>query len=281
MRPRILDVLNTAFHTDVFSYLVPVGAFMYFLAMIVGMWVFTRRSKITGLSTYHALGACIFAMVGGLIGARLFYLVQHLRHTVAHPEVIFDLGGGTVSWGAYLGGFAGFFFYLKRKKMPVLSYADVLGSTLGLGPFIGRWSCFLNGCCYGKLSTLPWAVQFPANSFPYMAHMRAGLIKSNANLSLSVHPVQLYLSLSGLIIFIIASRFWYRFKNKEGTTFAFYWMLYGSFRFMIEFFRADSERMSVLHLTLAQYICIFVFLISLLFFFSRMFAFPVEKRLVN
>jgi len=280
MRPRIVDALKTAIGSDLFSSLVPTGTLMYILAMLVVMWVFVRRSKSVRLSAYHALGASVLAMVGGLLGARIFYLLQHLKHTIAHPEVLFDLSGGTTSWGAYLGGFAGFLFYLRGKKLPVLPYTDVLGACLGLGPFIGRWSCFLNGCCYGSLSTLPWALRFPAHSYPYEAHLQTGLIGSDATLSLSIHPVQIYLSLAGLIIFILASRFWFHFRNRLGATFAFYWFLYGAFRFVIEFFRADSLRLSGLNLTMAQYFCIFIVGIAMFLLIRKFFIFQ-EKNSVE
>jgi phosphatidylglycerol:prolipoprotein diacylglycerol transferase len=242
---------------------------MHVLALTVVMWIFVRRSENTGLSVYHALGAVILGMVGGLLGARIFYLLQHFQYTISNPEVLFDLAGGTTSWGAYLGGLCGFLFYLKTKKLQVLRYADILGASLGLGPFFGRWACFLNGCCYGANSVLPWAVQYPENSYAYIAHLHAGLIGPDAVLSLPVHPVQIYSSVAAFIIFMMTSLFWAHFKDRVGATFAFYWFVYGTFRFTIEFLRGESARFGILNLTMSQYICILLVVSGILFLIKK------------
>jgi len=237
---------------------------MHVLALTVVMWIFVRRSENTGLSAYHALGAAILGMVGGLLGARILYLLQHFQYTISNPKVLFDLAGGTISWGAYLGGLCGFLFYLRMKNLQVFRYADILGASLGLGPFFGRLACFLNGCCYGTQSTLPFAVQYPENSYAYTAHLRAGLIGPDAVLSLPVHPVQIYASVAAFIIFMITSLFWAHFKDRVGATFVFYWFVYGTFRFLIEFLRGESARFGILNLTMSQYICILLVVSSML-----------------
>ncbi len=258
MRPRLTEAIYNLSGSDFLSSLVPTGAVMYVLAMLAVMVVFVRRCKTVQLSTYHELGAIIWAIIAGLIGARVFHLIEELEYTLYHPGVIFDLTGGTTSWGAYLGGFTGFLIYFLIKKVPLLSSADVLASSLGLGPFLGRWSCFLNSCCYGTVTDLPWAVQYPVDSYPYIANVRMGLISAGAPLSPPVHPVQIYSSLAGLLLFLLVSIYWYRYKEFKGTTFAVYWLLYALFRFTIEFFRADVSHISLLNLTLAQYICILI-----------------------
>ncbi len=198
--------------------------------------------------------------MAGVIGAHLYYLLQHLKYVVDQPYQIFNLTRGTESWGAYLGGMLCFSIYLKKKGLPILSYADALGASLGAGPFIGRWSCFFNGCCYGKLSTAPWAVTFPKNSPPYIAQLRAGLIEPDSAVSLPIHPIQIYLSLAALIIFFIVSKFWLHNRNKPGLTIAFYWLIYCTIRFGIEFFRGDVPRYG--GLWLAQIVCLIVIIVA-------------------
>jgi phosphatidylglycerol:prolipoprotein diacylglycerol transferase len=261
MRPRIAELLTNIFHSNSISYLVPKGSTLYVFAILMIVWIFLRRCQISGLSTYHALRAVIWAIVGAIIGAHAYYLLQHLKYVIDQPYLIFNLTRGTASWGAYLGGILCFSIYISKKKLPILSYVDVLGASMGLGPFIGRWSCFLNGCCYGKLSNVPWAVTFPKNTPPYVMHLRAGLIYPDATVSLPVHPVQIYLSLAALIIFFIVSKVWLYNRIKPGLTIAFYWLLYCTIRFGMEFFRGDAHRYN--GLSLSQIICLIIIIIAM------------------
>jgi len=109
MRPRLIDFLGGFLGDSLAGYLIPTGTTMYVLAMLVVMVVYIRRSEVSSLSTYHALGSCIYAMIGGLAGARIFYLLETLPETLINPGIILDIFGGTTCWGAYLGGFGIFF----------------------------------------------------------------------------------------------------------------------------------------------------------------------------
>ncbi len=241
MRPRIVEALHAWFGTELFGWIVPDPAFVYALAITVVGVVFVRRTATEGLARVHALGAAIWAIVGGLIGARLFFLTQHFDLLLSRPAIIFDLNGGTVSWGAYVGGTFAFVLYLRRSRQSVLRFLDVLASCLGLGPFIARWACFLNGDDYGTLATVPWAVSFPHGSYPFAAQVQAGLLDPLAELSLPIHPVQMYLSLKGLVLFGVCTMLWKR-RLPAGVLFALYWMMFGAARFAIEFFRGDVSR---------------------------------------
>ena len=260
MRPRIIEFLANIFDTDLFFYIVPTGTTLYIVALLSVMWVFINRCEKSELAIYHALRAYLLAVIGGIVGAHTFFIVQHLKYAIEQNYSVLYLFSGTASWGAYMGGIFFFFIYLCKKKLPCLSYLDVLGASLALGPFIGRWSCFLNGCCYGALSKVPWAIKFPKYSTPYNAHLKSGLIDADGSLSLSVHPVQIYSSLAALIVFFVVSKFWKNYRNKHGATFAFYWLVYCTIRFGIEFFRGDVARYS--SLTLSQYICLIVIVLA-------------------
>jgi len=237
VRPWLVEYLNQVFGTNLFNWLVPTSAFMYALAMLVGLLVFVRRSSKKKLSTYHALGAAIAAMVGGLIGARLFYLLTHFDRLLSNPAIIFDVSGGTVSWGSYIGGGVAFWLYVVIQRQSFLLYSDVLGSCLGLGPFIGRWSCFLNGCCFGKLSAVPWAIAYPHGSYAFAAQARQELIDPLSSYSLPVHPLPIYFSLNGLFLFLLFSWLWKRNRLPAGALFWLYWAIYAVNRFILEYFR--------------------------------------------
>jgi phosphatidylglycerol:prolipoprotein diacylglycerol transferase len=195
-------------------------------------------------------------MAAGLMGARVFYLLETFDRTIEHPAVILDVFGPTTSWGAYLAGLTAYFAYFKLNKIPSSGYADAFGSSLGLGPFIGRWSCFLHGCCYGTVSEVPWAIRFPAGSPPYTDHFQHDWIATDSAFSLPVHPLQIYLSASALLVFWLSSRAFRVLKSAPGLTFLSYWFLYCLFRFPLEYVRADAARYGPLRFDLAQIVCL-------------------------
>ena len=267
MRPRIVDYLNQAFDTGLFNWLVPTPAFMYALAMLIGLLIFVKRSKSRKLSSYHALGAAIFAMIGGLIGARLFYLLLHFDRLISNPLILFDVRGGTASWGAYVGGGLAFWLYFVIRRQPFKLYADVLGSCLGLGPFIGRWSCFLNGCCFGKLSSVPWAIIYPHGSHAFAAHARQGLVDPLALSSLPVHPLPIYLSINGLALFLLFSWLWKQNKLQASVLFWLYWVIYAFTRFFWEYLRDVRDAGSTGIFSLPQVMTISIFSFALIAIF--------------
>lgn len=256
MRPRIVEFLESTLHVDFISYIVPTGTTIFLASVSIGLWLIVVRGEKIGVSRKHILRACVLGVACGLVGARVFNLIQHLGYTLENPHVLLRLSGGTTSWGGYAVGTLVFGAYLFMNRQPLLTCGDLLVSCLGLGPFIGRWGCFMNGCCYGSLSSAPWAVQFPRFSTPHMAQVRDGLIPEDALLSLPVHPVQIYASLAGLILFTLASAFWKTNHRRTGLTFGFYWLLYCSFRFILEFFRGDVPRYGWFDLTVSQFICV-------------------------
>jgi phosphatidylglycerol:prolipoprotein diacylglycerol transferase len=257
VRPRLVEYLNALFGTSAFDTIVPQPPFVYALAMLAALFVVARRRRRAGLDGYHVAGAALWAMCGGVVGARLFFLAQHLGETLAHPARALDPAGGIASWGAYLGGFAGLALYCRLYGQELPRHADLLASALGLGVAVGRWACFLNGDDFGTLSGAAWAVSFPHGSYPFVAQVRAGLLSPLEDLSLPVHPVQLYLSLNGLAVFLLASRFYRRFAARPGATFCFYWLCYCTARFALECFRGDQDAHLVFGvLTVPQVLCL-------------------------
>lgn len=263
MRPRIVAFLNEALGVDLFQWIVPYPAFVYALTMAVCLVVFVRRCRSVGLDPYHALGATVTAMLGGLLGARLLWVVMNVDQWAAVPRALIQVSGATISWGAYLGGALGFIGYLALRRRPVLAHVDVLGSVFGLGPFIGRWACFLNGDDFGTLSEVPWAVVYPHGSMAFAHQVRHGLIDPLAEVSLPTHPVQLYLSLNALLLFALFTWLWRRFRFPPGTIFLGYWAVYAATRFALEYFRGDARTLYLDRFTPGQMGAIVVFAMAL------------------
>lgn len=263
MRPVIVEYLNGLFHTRAFNWLVPELAFVYFLAMMAVLYFYIRRVRLSGLSEYHAWGAAIWAGLAGMIGLRVWYLLVHSGQFFRHPEMILDLNGGTISFGGYFFGFAAFAYYLSKHGQNVLAYSDILASALGLGPMIGRWSCFLNGDDYGVLTSLPWGVVYPPGSYPFADHLSQGWIQVMADHSLPVHPVQIYLSIKGLVLFAVCSWLWKRKMHPPGMLFGIYWLLYATLRFGLEFFRVDPSAGYWGPFSYGQFLCMIIWGVAL------------------
>jgi phosphatidylglycerol:prolipoprotein diacylglycerol transferase len=262
VRPRIVDYLTELTHFEGIKYLIPTGLTIYLLTILTIFLVFFIRTQRVGLSEKHAIRAGVIAIVCGIIGVRIFSILENMIILGTKSSSWHSIGGSTTSWGAYIFAPLGFCLYLAYHRQPLLKYADILGATLGLGPFIGRWACFFNGCCYGKVTDLFWAVRYPNFSPAFNAQYHAGLVDLNSPLSLPVHPVQLYASLAGFIIFLIVSKIYFQYADKPGLTLVSYGFLYGIIRFFVEFFRDDVPRHTSLELTLGQFMCLILFTLS-------------------
>ncbi len=183
----------------------------------------------------------VWVYFGALIGARLYYIIQYEGWREAYRAVLF-WEGGLVFYGGLFGGFLAAVLYLRVKRVPILPMADIVMPYVPLSHAIARIGCFLNGCCWGLPTTLPWGVRFPKSLWgAYGQQMEQGLIDAGAAYSLPVHPTQLYCSLGLLVIFFIM-RWFYKRKRHDGSVALLYPLLYGALRFVVEIFRGDSAR---------------------------------------
>lgn len=179
--------------------------------------------------------------VAGLLGA---FWGGHLLVVLSNPSLIFEdplrllsfWEGGKGVFGAFLGAALFGSLYLLYRRQPVLAYADAAVPAVALGYAVARIGCFFNGDDFGIVTSVPWAVQFPAGTEAYAAHLHRGLIEPGASLSLPVHPTQLYHSAAGLLLFAILSRWQGRWA---GSRLALAMAGYGLSRFTIEWFRGD------------------------------------------
>jgi len=179
-------------------------------------------------------------MVFGILGARGFYVLLNLKEYLNFPlEVIKIYKGGLVLYGGILGGVLSCLIYLKRKRLPTLKIADLIFPYVALGQSMGRMGCFLNGCCYGKLSK--FGLYFPVH--------RAILL-----------PTQLYSSLGDLLICLIL-RSIYKKRKFDGQIFLLYFILYPLKRFLIEFLRADTKNL-IFNLTFFQILSLIILITS-------------------
>jgi len=192
-----------------------------------------------------------WGLLGALLGAKIFWAIQYTapRHWW---RAIFLWEGGLVFYGGLVGGLIVVWAYFRRHRIPPLPAADILAPYVALGEAITRVGCFLNGCCWGAVTGLPWAVSFPAGCAAYGSHLETGLVPPGATHTLPVHPTQLYmvaglLGAFGLLKWLLARK---RFAGEVALGYLF---LYGVVRFTVEIFRGDSGR-PVADMTVSQLI---------------------------
>jgi phosphatidylglycerol:prolipoprotein diacylglycerol transferase len=146
---------------------------MLMLAVVSGVGLCIYRAHQKGVDPEIILSLAMWLFVAGFIGARLFYVVEYwdqfqrptLGETVA--AIINLTEGGLVVFGSMLAGGAALIVFVYKYKLPGLALSDLIAPGVVLGAAIGRIGCFLNGCCYGGVSDVPWAVMFPPGTPAY------------------------------------------------------------------------------------------------------------------
>lgn len=229
--------------------LTTITIYSYGLMLAIGVILCTfllvndaRREKIRAEIIFDLV---FWAVVGGIIGARLFYILLNYSYFIEHSEEIIMIQNGGLAWqGGLILGAVMTVSFIRKRKLFLPAILDLLAPYLALGQAIGRVGCFLNGCCFGK--PVEWGIYFPVHD----AYL---------------HPTQLYLSGGLLIIFLILKRY-QRSSEIPGLVFASYLILASCLRFGVEFFRADHEVL-FLGLSIYQYVCFGVLMSAFLFSF--------------
>ena len=213
---------------------------MVALAFLVGLWTASRRALREGIAPERIIDLGPWLIVGAIVGARILYVITFWREEFAGKplvEMFMVWRGGLVYYGGLVGASLGFLLYAHIKKLPVWKGADILAPSIALGYVFGRIGCLMNGCCYGRICGLPWAIQFPNQSNPWHQQFSQGLVGPNDR-SLPVHPTQIYESLLNLALYG-ALEWLYRRKKFDGQIFATYLVCYAVLRSFVEMFRGD------------------------------------------
>ncbi len=147
---------------------------MLLAGVVAGVGLTVWRGRRLGIDPDLVLALALWGFVPGILGGRLFYVIEwwpeFQRPTLEGTlvEIINLTKGGLVVYGAFIGGMLGFLAFLRREKLPVAAMLDLVVPGMLLGLALGRVGCFMHGCCFGGVCDLPWAVQFPAGSPPYL-----------------------------------------------------------------------------------------------------------------
>lgn len=152
-----------------------------FIAVCTGVGLAIFRGTRRGLDADRIIALAIWLFVFGILGARLFFLIQNredfagMNAIDALRQAINVAGGGLVVYGALIGALLAYTIFVLRHRLPPLFIADLLAPSMLIGLAIGRVGCLMNGCCYGAPCDYAWAVQFPTESPPYQRQLDRGL----------------------------------------------------------------------------------------------------------
>ncbi len=217
MHPILFQIGDTA---------VPSYGVLVTLAMLIGLATALLLAKSSGLPVMETATFLLFLVMVSLAGAKIYLMIyQAAKLALAGRPVTLDALLQHKSMGVFYGGYiAGIFFsiwYLKKVGLPLWKVSDIIPAA-ALMHAVGRVGCFLGGCCFGRPSAAPWAVQFAG-------HPQA------------VHPTQLYealLNLANFGVLLLA----FRHKRFDGQVFCLYIINYSVIRYAVELFRGGPGR---------------------------------------
>jgi phosphatidylglycerol---prolipoprotein diacylglyceryl transferase len=200
-------------------------------SIVVGLWVGYRQAKRDGLPADDIISAGQWAILAGLVGARLYEVAFNWDYYGRYPTKIIAVweGGLAMHGGLVVGPLVGAWLAI-RWHLPVLRGLDVAGPAMVLGQAIGRWGNFFNEEAFGRPTNLPWKLYISPE------HRPLGYAQYEY-----FHPTFLYESLWNFAVFL-ALAVWLRprLRDRPGALFFAYIGLYSIGRFAIEALRLDS-----------------------------------------
>lgn len=221
------------------------------LACLTAYGVACWRTRRMGLDPEIISGLSVWLFLGGILGARVLFVLQNPGVLESPAQILAIWQGGILFYGCILGGLAGSVLYWRRARFPFLAIADAVAPAVCVGIILGRIGCFLNGCCFGECTDRPWAVQFPAGTHAWERHVEAGWIGPEELFSLPVHPKQLYLAAAGLALLALLLAYAPR-RRRDGELITLLMIAYPITRFATEFYRGDANGRYFGGLTISQ-----------------------------
>lgn len=231
MYPVILDLGPIKLHT--YGLMIAVGFLtaLYFIRRDG-----ERRLGLDG-ETVNEMGFWI--LLTGLAGTRIFHILLYpVDYSLTDPLGWVTIWkGGLVFQGGIPTALAYYWWASRRKKVPFWAALDIAIPYVPLAHAFGRIGCLMYGCCYGKPTELPWGIHFPAGSPAWNAQLHG----EGATHTFALHPTQLYSAAGLLLLMALLLLIRQRGRLFDGISVPAYLILYGLFRFIVEFFRGDGN----------------------------------------
>lgn len=213
-------------------------AFGFTLAVLFG----GRKAYVWKMSIDKMLDVLIWGTIGGIIGARAYYVIFEWDYFKNHLDEIIQIwNGGLAIYGGIIGALIAAYFVCKKVDLNFLKLLDLAGMSLLIGQGIGRWGNYTNQEAFGTNTTLPWGMtsdKVVAYINSHQAEFAQNGIEMNPDLP--VHPTFLYESLWCLFGFLILFIVCQKFRKFDGQLFLGYGIIYGTERAIVEGLRTDS-----------------------------------------
>lgn len=233
----------------------PLTVYSYGVMVAIGFMVATffiyKAAPLLGFDRSKIVDINIIALISGIVGARILYVVLNLSYYIHNPLELLNISrGGLVWYGGFLAACISIFLYARVSGYNFWSLLDLMVPYVALAQAFGRIGCFLNGCCYGIESSAayPLRVLYPGEYIPR-------------------HPTQLYSAVALFLLFIIL-KVWQDRRRFCGEIFLGYCMLYPAERFAVEFLRGDNPKLG-LGLTVSQWISLVILAAAVVIFICR------------
>ncbi len=219
------------------------------LAILLCYFVLVRLGRPLGYSADFISSLLTVLIIFGLVGARLFFVIEHWAYYSKRPgDIVKVWQGGLMFYGGLIVAAAALGVWIRVNRRPIGEVLDLIVTAVPLGHAIGRVGCFLNGCCYGRLSHACIAVRYPHQSIPWADQLAAcepgsadyARLTAEGARSLPVLPIQLIEAGLNAVVFVILLTL-FRRRTRNGAQVAAYMMLYAVVRFVVEFARADDR----------------------------------------
>jgi len=270
MHPELFEI--SFLHISVKSY----GTMMV-IGFLAALWLMRRIMKRLGQDPDRVSSVAMYALLSGIIGARVFYVIHHHDLFAGRLMEAFAVWqGGLELLGGVIAAIGFLWFYLWKFKLPKRLYLDILAIGLMVGLGFGRLGCLMNGCCHGKCSDVSWAVRFPYGSPAFESQIQPDPARGRAEPLLNlpdsyfrdgyykdfdelteeqkqavkhggpycthpVHPTQIYSSICAFILAGVLYGLWRLVgRRKPGIVLSCMFILYGSVRFWLETLRDDN-----------------------------------------
>ena len=236
----VISIFGFEFHPVINSY-----GFMLMMAFYSCYYFLNKDLNRLGYDAKLASDIVFAAAVGGILGSKIYYLIENFERVKADPTGMIFSGAGLVFLGGLMGGTIGVTYVIKKNKLSWIKFADIVAPLLILGYAVGRVGCLLVGDDYGLPTSVPWGIAFP-NGLPPSTYSVFQSYYPWVNLEgfspgvLKVHPTQIYESVIGFGIFY----YLYQKRSKVvivGSLFFTYLIFAGAERFFIEFLRVNSK----------------------------------------
>jgi phosphatidylglycerol:prolipoprotein diacylglycerol transferase len=217
------------------------------------VWIYAQAGR-KGFDRTLAMDFSLMIMLGGFIGARLTHILyENPNYYLDNPMDVFKIWqGGFVFFGGFVGAFVATYAYAQIKKQKYSEWADFFAPVFPIGYALGRLGCFLNGCCYGAICALPWAVEFNQPGLPTGER----------------HPTQIYAAgwelLVSLPVVLLTQKLISKNKANQkkyaGLAYVSWIIAHCLGRILMEYFRDDYRGDLILGLSISTWVSLVLLL---------------------